>query len=849
MTTSKHASTGLLDRALRILTVVGVIALGAIGLALPESPLRGGVSWLAFLFFALSGHGYLVVRAAKVPDVDVGLRALLGTCGYLTLAGLGLMGGLLTRPIVLGLISLGVAGFAWRELVTAVPSWERVRDGLRFVRSRPQLGLLVIAMAAFAIVQLVGAVATLDRSPWDDDLAYTPLVKRLLDTGDLIEPFSFRRLGAYGGQTVLQALGGARGSLANIHLIDKGLCFGLTLLLVLGHARRVRTQPLWTMLVVFVLLLLPDTALNTASYWSGVAMFVGLFRLVSDERWALAGLVGGATCTLRQNYIAIAVVFLAIVLLARLWTAARSSSWRTAWQTERTCWWRSAGIAAVVLIPYCIAAFRSNHTFLFPFMEGTFNTSVSLRATAVSWIDELQYLFWCLLEATPIVIVPSVFAVIVFTSDARPGRPILALLLASTFGFVLMVHSFVGSDANHLWRYGFAAAVTLLTVFSLEVGGDDDGPLRIAPLGRWVLLGSLLIQLLVSRGAIAKRYAALFDNLREARVIDLRGDPVADAERRRYAALQAAIPRGARVAIMLDDPAFLDFGRHDVANLDTPGYASPSPGLPAFAGAEAVRAYLLGQGIRFVAFVRSERSHHFYRRPFWVWRIFNDAEVFQVMSAYAIDAIDAFAELATKTTVLHDVDGLVALDLGSEPPPTPVRTDRPESARRSAFVRALAEREGLHDAWSLNSRDNVLFEDGFTGLVFLDGRTDDPTWYEVLHPPSTAPTRGTAARWMYRRAHVRLRGDADMRLVLRGKVNLAATHARPRLDVSLGGELLTSVVVDDAGRFAIEVTVSHAQLGAAWRDLYLVFHGVSEPAKDARDQRAARLESLEWEPR
>lgn len=823
------------DRLLRLLTIAAALGLGAIGYAAPSSVLLGGVAWLVFLVVVISGWGHAVVRIARVEDPDLGMRAVWGLAGYLAICGPLLAAGVLTRPVILGLVGAGALLSAWREWTTPEPLWERALDALGALRARPGVSLFVLLLVALVVFQIVGAVATLDRNPWDDDLAYTPLVKRLLDAGDLIEPFSFRRLGAYGGQTLLDALAGARGTLSNVHLIDRGLCYAVSLLLLAGYARKLGTHALWTAVVALVLVLLPDTSINTASYWSGVAIFVGLYRCVVDERWALAGLVGAAACTLRQNYIAVAVVFLGIALISRLV--------RNGWTAEKRNWLLAAGIAALVLVPYLIAAYRSNGTFLFPFVQGTWNPSVSLRATAPTWTDELQFLVWCLIESHPLVVIPSVFAVIVFAGDPRPSRPIVALLVASTFGLVLMVHSFVGSDANHLWRYAFAAAVTLLAVFALEIGADDSHA-RLVPLGRWVLLASLLLQLAVQRESLPKRFAGLVENIREAS----HGDPVAGAQQQRYARLQAAIPAGERVAVMLDDPAFLEFSRNRIFNLDTPGYASPSPGLPAFGGADALRAYLRGLGIRYVAFVRSDRSRYFYRRPFWVWRIFNDAEIFQTMSAYAIDAIDALATLSTTATVLHEEDGLVVLDLGAEVPVPPAQPDS-EIARRAAFVRDLADREELHDAWSLTTRSNVLFDDGFTGLVFLDPSTDDPTWYDAFHAPATAATRGTAARWLYRRAHLRVRGSADMHLTLRGKVNLAAAYTRPRLDVMLDGELLATVIPDAGGRFEIAAVVSLAQLAGGWHDLYLVFDSIAEPQKEVREQRSARLESLEWEPK
>lgn len=796
------------DRPLRIITLLAVVILGAVGVLAKSSLLVGGLAWLGFLFFVLSGWGFLVIRAAKRADPEFAMRAMWGACGYLAVAGVFLAANVLSRPMVLGLIAIGVAGFAWRELTAPVASWSGFVTVIRRLYERPAISWFTVVLVGIAFVRIVGAVATRDRNPWDDDIAYTPMLKRLLDCGDLIEPFSFRRLGAYGGQTVLQALGGARGSLASVHLIDKGLCFGLALMLFAGHARAVRTQPVWAVIVALVVLLMPDTAVNTASYWSGVVVFVGLYRTVVDEDWLLAGLVGGAACTLRANYIVIAAVFIALALLSR--------------RAERRSWLVAAGVAAAVLVPYWIAGYRSSGTFLFPVMEGTWNASVSLRATAASWTDELQFLLTCFIESQPIVILPPVFALIVFSTDARPTRPVVALLIASTLGFALMVHSFVGSDSNHLWRYAFAATLTLVVVFALELGAEK-APLRIAPAGSWVLLAALMLQLVVQREGLAQRFKTLLASIRDAR----HADPTAANQTTQYAALQTTAPAGARVAVMLDDAEYLDFRRNRIVHLDTPGYASPAPGLPMFAGPEPLRAYFLGQGIRYVAFVRSERSRAFYRRPFWIWRIHNDAEIFQLMSAYTLDMIESLAALATTSKVLHDVDGLVMLDLG-DAPATVLRDERLEPARRAAYVRALADREGLHAQWSLNNRENVLFLDGTTAMAMLDARTP--------------------VRWLYRRAHLRVRGATDMHLVARGKINVAATSTRPRIDVSLDGTPLTSALADENGAFTIDLVVSAARLGSSWRDLYVALDSIDDPPKDARERRAAHLTSLEWEP-
>ncbi|HEY0985848.1 MAG TPA: hypothetical protein VGD80_02310, partial [Kofleriaceae bacterium] len=770
--------------------------------------------------------------------------------GYVAVAGVALAFGVLTRPVLLALIGVGFVGFAWRELTTQLAIWQRIREGVLYVRARPAVGVLAIVLVALACLRVLGAIAALDRNPWDDDAAYTPLIKRLLDIGDLGEPFSFRRLGAYGGQTALAALAGARGTLANVHLVDKGLCFGVALLLIAGYARERRTRPLWLALPALALLVLPDTAINTASYWSGVALFLALYRCAIRWHWGLAGLVAAAACTLRQNFASVAAVFLAAVLIARLVALARAMPLAEAWRAERRHWVAAAAVALAVLVPWWVAAFRSNHTFLFPLIAGTWNHELSFNPAVVTWSQKLEFLLTCSLEPAPIAVVPIIAPVFAFAADPRPGRPLSALFIATVFGFVILVFSLVGTESVHIWRYVFGFGTPLFALLALEIGADDNDRVGLPALGRWLVLAGIVLQIVVGRGAIPKQYIALFGDVREAAAVDRHGDPSAQAEARRYGAMQAALPPGAAAVFLVDDGAFLDFRRNKLANLDVPGLASPAPQLPAFRGAEPIREYLVAAGYRHALFVRPDRSRYTYRREFWLHRTLWDSELFQVMGAYTIDMIDALTELATTTRVLYEAAGLVVLDLGA-----PLRAASRRAAtgdeptRRTAWMRELADREGLHDAWSLATRADLRFEDGIGGLVFVDESADDPRWFEVTHTRTVPLKRGTPIRPLYRRVHLRVRGTTDMRLQARIAIGLNSVYTRPRIDVSIDGELLASVRPDDAGRYHIDAVVPRDRLARGWHDLYLVFSSISEPDKVVRDLRIARLEALEWLPR
>lgn len=838
---------GRSDRSLRGATVLAVLALGAAGLALPGSILIGGAAWLAFLGFVLAGWGAIVARLAGAAEADAGLLAALGAAGYLAIAGVGIAAGVLTRPVILALIGVGAAGFAWRELTAPVAVWHRVRDGAVWIRRNPPLGALAVALVALACVRLVGAIATLDRNPWDDDLAYTPLVARLLDAGDLIEPFSFRRLGAYGGQTALQALGAARGTLASVHLIDRGLALAVVLLGMVGHGRTRRTEPVWLGLIALVVIALPETAINTASYWTGVAMFLALYRLAVREDLALLGLVAAATVTLRQNFLAPVAVFVAGVLVFRLAGLARAGSLRDAWRRERRSWAAMAGGALAAIAAWWIAAYASSATFLFPIFDGTWNHALSLQPSVVTWPEELASVVSQALDPSPLAVLPILALAIAFVVDRRSGRPLAALAIASALGFALLGHGLIGTEASHVWRYAFGFTTALAIALALELGAGD-AQVELAPLGRWIVLAALVLQLVTSRAAAAHQVVALLDDIRHAAALGRRGDPDASAARRRYRAMQAAVPAGAPLIVMLDDPALLDYRRNPIANLDTPGFASPGRQLPAFLGAEPLRAYLVAGGYRYAAFVRSERSRYFFRRDHWVSQLFSSEELFQIMAAYTIDAIESFAELATTTTVVYDDDGLVVLDLAAAQRTATTRAlPAGEPERRTAWTRAVAEREHLRDAWSLVTRADLRFEDGFGALRFVDDSVDDPRWYEVTHPHAP-PSRGTPILPMHWRCHLRVRGTADMHLALRAAISFNHVYTHPRLDVSLDGELVASAVADAAGRYAIEATVPRDRLAGGWHDVYLVFSTVGAPDRDPGDLRIARLLSVEWAP-
>lgn len=117
------------------------------------------------------------------------------------------------------------------------------------------------------------------------------------------------------------------------------------------------------------------------------------------------------------------------------------------------------------------------------------------------------------------------------------------------------------------------------------------------------------------------------------------------------------------MAVMLDEPHFLDFARNPIFNLDMPGYSSLPPGLPFFMGSQKVEDYFRGLGVRYIAYVRPEYSRYHYRRDYFVELMTSEMELWRAYAPYLVNFIDSLLEIDSRHRRLFDDRGLVVIDL------------------------------------------------------------------------------------------------------------------------------------------------------------------------------------------
>lgn len=167
-----------------------------------------------------------------------------------------------------------------------------------------------------------------------------------------------------------------------------------------------------------------------------------------------------------------------------------------------------------------------------------------------------------------------------------------------------------------------------------------------------------------------------------------------------------------------------------------------------------------------------------------------------------------------------------------------------ETRAREDYLRGLAEREGLTDAWHLMTRSDLVFEDGFS-LTSMAKPDDDRRWIDLEQ--AVGSMRAVAVRWMTASGHLRVRGRGDMHLRVWGRIHVLAISTRPRVTVTFAGLEIDSRIVEPDGTFALDTVIPGTWLHG-WSDVYVNLSSMHEPWRTVKDLRIARLEGVVWEP-
>ena len=566
----------------------------------------------------------------------------------------------------------------------AVSLWQEYRrdpsPGRSFVAAcrrhwaRPRSPVFVVAVGVLYVMALLhyaGAVTNTAFNVWDDEMAYRSFARQFLDTGTLLEPFSFRRVGSYGGQSLLVAMALAAVSRDCVHVVDGGMCVLLLLGLIVGYrgGPRAATRPA-IIAAGFMAMTLPHQPHNISSEISGVAMFVALFRVLDEVRfeeqrpWAFAVLVGAlaaAVCTLRQTYMVAAALLLGFFCLARVvYPEGRPR------RAQLRQLFLTLAATSGFLVPWMVLSAGSIGTAFYPVFHGNLRLDFGMigsvdRGELVRWTLANAFVFW------PVSSIALLFVAAVMLPFGRSSRALHALMGACVLAFVVMMHFFQAfHDSQSINRYylGFTVAFALAAVLRSVTDGAR-GPRATASAA--VALCALGAHFLSAKDSVLGLYferVTAVTELKQHTGTDPVRPPFADV----YHRLQKAVPRGAKLLVTLDHTYMLDGTRNRIFNYDHPGALGPEGGPPCFDGAEAFAAYLLKVGIRYIAYQLGPSSPEYWRD---MWEQRKEISLapngrgffYQNQARFELDFFDDVTALQRSRRSLFDEGELHVLDL------------------------------------------------------------------------------------------------------------------------------------------------------------------------------------------
>jgi len=630
------------------------------------------------LLLSLLGWGRLVAIATfGNAKGDWPLQAAWGTCFVALVGGLLNFTGLVSVPVNLSIVFLGFClCLFFSRPRTLVGNWSlhKLPTGDRF------------AIALLALVSIGIIAASVPPSPWnaaDDSIGYAAHPVKMLETGQLIEPFSFRRIVGFGGYAFLHSLILPFSGPSDLNILDKGIMTVLAGVLTMFYLRR-RLQTSWLIACIagIILMSLPTGRINLSP--NSIMIFITLalvetFQLGSEMRLPLLrrafilALVCGGFLSIRANALAVEGVLLPLLVVTQ-----KPFSLKLDIMREKVALLGMIGLlTALFLLPWAVSLYRSSQTPFFPVIHG--NWTGAIRNSAPLHLEEyigfLARSIWysgllILLVATLIGAIAGAAPVEVICISAAAMATTIATVSAGTL-----------FSAFDLWRYygPFIHLAAVLIGFALFMHFRPALPVFIGRMKNGGVFALCLVTLARPVLGIAKRVHHRFmeadrqetgqgNDTRQA-FAGLGGDYDASLScASSYKAALASIPKGARILAQVDAPFLLDYRDHDIVNIDIIGAVSPAPGLPIGKTPEDLAKYLSSLSIRYLIYTKPENSLRVYRKDLWE----KDLKGALAGNPYLSDVIvnflwffDAVKQLATQYPRIFENDQIVVLRLDS----------------------------------------------------------------------------------------------------------------------------------------------------------------------------------------
>ena len=674
--------------------------------------------WSLLIFVSFWGYGELLRRRIDRPefaDIGWGLTCARGMSVVLALGGL-LMAFSLAKAAnltVLVLVGATLAVFYLAGKITTkdTKSTKGIKGNSKSKTQNPKspspassafrfqlsgFSFSVFILYFLALLAFASSIMwPLQIDPNDDVVCYLFYPQKILQTGSLIEPFNFRRMGTYGGQALLQALVMIVGGERNGHVPDRGfgmlMLFGMLLHLSKGIPK---SLGLLRFFAVGCLFFISVPRINTGSHLTGAAMILALILTLSklpSPAWAgwkaylAPSLLVAATGSLRMTYFLCIVGIVALEPTIRYWQSSKveqasrllspqkgnrdgrpTSQMATLPATLKNAFASIFPIAIgslVILIPWMSVLWQSNGTPMFPPFLGTINPEFIVLGNKGGAIFDaahaLAYLFTP--EALSLIFC---LGLVVFAGN-RPlayAAATVALFVSWLVSDRLGVAQFFES---HRYTFPMLMPVALWLIISALSSDEarEDTPAFRVLLPVVLVLGLLLALNLPNAG---RELGVQVENLPQQ--IYSRDPLVNSALTKADRELQNYTPPGSKIFAAVDTPYGFDFARNEIYTADFPG-GSAIGKWPLFQGAAALEKYLAAQGFKYIIASDFDNAMLLYTRKHWKEHQRPEWFFKEVNGKYFLDFMDNVDSIARSGRVVATAANLRLIELTTPPSP------------------------------------------------------------------------------------------------------------------------------------------------------------------------------------
>ena len=341
--------------------------------------------------------------------------------------------------------------------------------------------------------------------------------------------------------------------------------------------------------------------------------------------------------------------------------------------------------ALAALLPWLLLFRESCGTAIYPVQRGFLTPGFEFLKGNPSFVTYLHSLWSHVFFERPLYNLP-IFVLAALLPSAGNDRIARAASAGAILGFCAVVYAGGAFDPFNNSRYYFSFITSFGLIMVLTVGRTRTVANEITMDVRdIVIVVGVLGSLAIGRAEVAGYYKNLLEvaerGHRDA-AIDARAS---QAKTTAYRDLQDHMTAGAKAVMMVDEPFRFDLRRNEMFSLDVGGGMGPPPGYPAFAGTEALRSYLISNGVRYVVHVDFTRSAELYVRTSWESHLSKTGFFLQIQAPFMLDAMKS---------------------IGRARPHSPCRLfeRRDERCRLAHFARAIAGFVAFHPSVSLDPR-------------------------------------------------------------------------------------------------------------------------------------------------